>query len=158
MASEIPAELLQRLRQTYAMKRGDIILVEEAEKLRKHLGDLSEEMKKAFYDLLNFLADNDALTSNEVEGGLEQYEATYWEAKGEGYRTTRDKDVRSEIIRELTAWWVAQGNPVTKTLHHQNPTGCDSPVIRFICEEYKLVTGFGLEGVTARTELEKLGY
>lgn len=141
------------------MKRDDLAIADEAERLRHHLAGLSGGMREALFDLLGFLADNDALTPEEVDAGLEQYKATYWEPKGNSYRTTRDKDVRSEIIRELTKWWVAQGNLVTKTLHYQNPTGRgDSPAISFICEEYEKVTGLRLEGVTARTELEKLGY
>ena len=155
---KVPADLRENLRRAFGVKRDDIALVEEVERLRHHLGALSADMKKALFELLQDLADDDALTSEQLDMGLEQYEATYWEPKGEGYRTTRLKDVRSDLIRELTEWWVAQGRPVTKTLQNQNPTGGDSPVIQFLCAEYKEITGRGITGAMARTELEKLGY
>ncbi|WP_065382970.1 hypothetical protein [Hyphomonas sp. ND6WE1B] len=146
-----PTDLRDRLIRTYAMKREDLAIADEAERLRHYLAGLSGGMREALFDLLGFLADNDALTPEEVDAGLEQYKATYWDTKA--------KELRTDIIRQLTEWWVAQGIPVTKTLHYQNRTGRgDSPLIQFLCEEYEKVTGLELKGVTARTELEKLGY
>ena len=133
------------------MKRADLAIADEAERLRHHLAGLSGGMRDALYDLLGFLADNDLLTSEEVDAGLEQYKATYWD--------TKIKELRTDVVRQLVEWWVAQGNPVTKTLYHQNRTGRgDSPLIQFLCEEYEKVTGKRLSGSAARTELEKLGY
>lgn len=154
-----PPELREKLRQLYAGTCEDIALVEEAERLRHYLGSLSTETRDMFYGLLQSIACNDAITHKEVDAYLGQYKDTYWEPKGEGYRTTSRKDVRSWVIRQLTEWWVASGNAVTKTLAHQNPTGKgDSPVIRFLCREYKEVTGLELNASTALTELRKLGY
>jgi hypothetical protein len=148
---EAPPKLREKLRQLYAIKRDDIALVDEAERLRHHLGSLSTETREMFYGLLHSIAGNDAITHYEVDAYLGQYKDTYWE--------TNRKDVRSWVIRELTEWWVGSGKAVTKTLAHQNPTGKgDSPVIRFLCREYKEVTGLELNASTALTELKKLGY
>lgn len=159
MDTEAPTELRELLRQTYTMKREDLAMMEEAEQLRHYLGNLSADTRAMFYDLLQCLACNDALSHEEVDAWLENYKATYWVPTEKGDRPTNRKDVRSEVIRELVEWWVASGRPVTKTLAHQNVSGKgDSDVIRFLCREYLEVTDKELKNSMALTELKKLGY
>ncbi len=134
-------------------------MLDEAERLRHFLRDLSDEMIAEFFDLVEFLVANQALTRVEIDAYLENFKATYFEKSAGGFRPTKPKDVRNDVIRALAKWWVETGNVVTKTLAAQNPTGKgDSPVIRFICEEYKSITGKDVSGRTVKTALENLGY